>query len=233
MAHFEAVVPAFECIPEYRKNAVIESLRNAPIEITKLMENLEGSYKFEICNLVPAKEGLIWEESHYSPSEKTIRINDFKDDDDWGTTFRHEVGHHVDHMLDNTSITDNFQFAIKADYEWFDNCKEYGMLNRKAMLTELMQSEAAYSTYVSDILSGIFMNDTQIKNAYYEQGLCFYCHDLSYWNEITGPEYAVNREVFANMFAIYAENNADCVRFIQKWFPNITSRMKRVIGINE
>lgn len=231
VVHFESAALKLECIPEHRRNAVIESFQNAPIEITNLMEDLEGSYKFEICNLVPTKEGLIWEESHYSPSERIIRINDFKDDDDWNTTFRHEIGHHVDHMLDNPSTSENFQLAIEADYEWFDNRKENGILNRKAMLTELIQLDAAYSTYVSDILSGMFLNDTQVIKAYHEQGLCFYGHDTSYWFESTGPECAVNREIFANMFAIYAENNADCVRFIQKWFPNTTVRMKRVIGL--
>ena len=38
---------------------------------------------------------------------------------------------------------------------------------------------------------------------------------------------AVEREIFANLFGIYSENNYAVVDFVEKYFPNTTTRFKK------
>ena len=61
-----------------------------------------------------------------------------------------------------------------------------------------------------------------MSTTYYNLGVAQYGHDDSYWSEIEGPKKAVEGEVFADLFAIYAENDHATVRFVEEWFPNIT-----------
>lgn len=167
--------------------------------------------------------------SHYSEEEKIVRIDEKKCDEEYIKTFKHEMGHYIDDHLGKIASSDDFESAIFADIYWYDNTDILGIENREKMIEELINTEVVDCRYVSDILSGLFLNDNKIVEKYYSVGATFYHHDLKYWLGVEGPKKAVNKEVFANLFAIYVENDKSSIGFVEKYFPNITSRFKQEI----
>ena len=97
------------------------------------------------------------------------------------------------------------------------------------MLTELANSSVIDNRYVSDVLSGMFLNDKYLQIVYNAAGSPFYGHHTLYWLGSDGPDRAVNIEVFADLMGIYSENDAETVAFIEKWFPNTATRFKKII----
>jgi len=69
-----------------------------------------------------------------------------------------------------------------------------------------------------------------VRNTWEDNGDAFWGHKNEYWSGMKGPNHAVEREVFANLFAIYAENIPDTVSFVEQAFPNTTTRFKSMIG---
>ncbi len=157
-------------------------------------------------------------------------MDEGKCNEEYAETFRHELGHFVDAQLGRPSLEENFEYAIEADMYWFNSSTNDGITNKKNMLLDLSSSEVIGNRYISGILSGLFLNDTVVRKTYYEAGASYYCHKNEYWFEITGPKKAVEREVFANLFAIYAENDKMTVKFIEKWFPNMAKRFLKDIS---
>lgn len=157
-------------------------------------------------------------------------MDEGKCNEEYAETFRHELGHFVDAQLGRPSLEENFEYAIEADMYWFNSSTNDGITNKKNMLLDLSSSEVIGNRYISGILSGLFLNDTVVRKTYYEAGASYYYHKNEYWFEITGPKKAVEREVFANLFAIYAENDKMTVKFIEKWFPNMAKRFLKDIS---
>ena len=145
-------------------------------------------------------------------------------------TFRHEMGHYIDDSCDRISMTENFKYSIDADKDQYDRGTEYGMSNFQRLINELSQNNEVLSDrYVSDILSALFNNDTAIRKTYYQAYFTFFNHSTEYWAEIDGPVCAVQKEIFADMFAIYTTNNKVIISFVERNFPNISSRFKKEI----
>ncbi|MCI6997025.1 MAG: hypothetical protein MR936_09600 [Eubacterium sp.] len=183
------------------------------------------------CRKVKNSEGkYVPEVSHYSEEEDMIRIDERKDKEEYTITFRHEFGHFIDAKLGRPSMEDSFYQAIQADYAWYDRNIDYGIQNLEKLMSNLEESEAFECRYFSDILSGIFQNDSIIRETYEKNGIAFYHHTNSYWMGICGPAKAVQREIFADLFGIYAENNPKIVAFLEKSFPNTVKRFKESLG---
>ena len=162
--------------------------------------------------------------SHYSEIDNAIWMDERKDDAEYVTTLRHEMGHFVDAQMKRPSVLQEFESAIQADKE---------LLNKSSidnLLDDVGAGNVIYSRYISDILSALTFNDSKIIDFYYSDGLPFYGHDILYWNGVQGPDNAVQKEIFANLFAIYAENNDNVVAFIGKWFPNTVCQFNSIIG---
>ena len=163
--------------------------------------------------------------AHYSTDTKTVYMDENKDPDEYAEIFRHEYGHFVDDILGRISTTENFGFALEADQYWLDNSKIEGSDNFSAMLDDLAATDAIHSRYISDILSGVFLNDTKIRKVYNSQGLPFYGHDTSeYWLSWPMEAKIVEKEVFANLYAIYLKGEKSDIAFVERWFPNLSSR---------
>ena len=200
-------------------------------EIIKLLNEYSDD-----LNISPVRESInhlgvpIKETSHYSESENVIRLDERKDDFEYIQTLRHELGHFVDANLSRPSLTENFQYAIEADAEWFNMG-----LNDIDDLLQNLSGVSLYSRYISDILSGLF-NDNRdiiqhIAGYYNSEGASFYGHAYSYWKGVSGPDNAVQREVFADLFAIYTENNTEIISFTEKWFPNASNYVRKCLEI--
>lgn len=154
-------------------------------------------------------------------------MDENKDPEEYAETFRHEYGHFMDDILGRISMSDNFGFALDADKYWLDNSKDEGIENFSAMLDDLSSTDAIHSRYVSDILSGVFLNDTKIRETYNSQGLPFYGHDTNdYWLSWPAGEKIVEKETFANLYALYLKGEKSDVTFVERWFPNVTKRFK-------
>jgi len=211
-----------DALPDYREDAVRESLREAPPQILdKINENIDGlSVDFTADNEV----------SHYDPNDKTIRMNEQYDNDEYADVFKHELGHYMDDKLGWPSEDPDFINSVASDVMKYDKKDPSGMVNRDNMLDDLFSNEdAAYDRGVSDILSGMFRNDPDIVERYNSEFVDYYHHSDQYW------DYKNNREneIFANMFNIYSTNNENVVKFVENHFPDTSSQFRRIFGLGD
>lgn len=170
------------------------------------------------------------EEPHFNEMDNTIYMDKNVDDYEYAETFKHKLGHFIDKFLRQVSADEQFMYALQADLAWYQETNQRGIATEAEMLTELHTSSVIDNRYISDILSGLFFDServwTMVERTYDTLGVAIYGHDTSYWKEITGPEKAIEGEVFADLFAIYAENDSKTIQFVERWFPNLTSRFK-------
>ena len=204
---------------------VLEAFENAPRWISEAIAEKAKEIKGIVEINQHLAEGEKPRRSHYSETEKTIRMDSRIDPEEYQITFQHEMGHFIDDAKDRISLGENFYFSIEADKDQYNRGSEFGMENFERLLTELSENEDIMSNrYVSDILSAVFRNDTAVRKIYENNYQAFYGHDNWYWMEREG---SVQKEIFANLFAIYTENNENSVNFVERNFPNIVSRFKK------
>lgn len=219
-------------LPENRRKCIMDSLLDSPAIISDFMEKYGD--KLKICNVeTKVIEGkVIKERSCYDADNRIIRMDEKKDDTEYAKVFRHEFGHFADDILGRISLSENFENAIEADRYWTNNSTHHGNKNFSEMIEDLGKYDVMDSMYISDILSGMFLNDTKIIEAYENNGMSFYGHDNNtYWFEWNAEDKIMQRETFANLFAIYTSGNTRDCMFIEKWFPNTTSRFEREMEI--
>lgn len=211
-----------------RRGIIIERFENVSDCIKSVVEKYEKKIEVEPTRVYFDEHGNEkCEKSHYSEKEKIVRIDKNKCNEEYIKTFKHEMGHYIDDHLGGIASSDDFEAAIYADITWYDNNNEFGIQNRERMIEEIINSDVADDRYVSDIMSAIFLNDKKIIKKYDDVGATFYGHDTEYWLEEKGPKKAVNKEVFADVFAIYVENDKSSIFFVEKFLPNITCRFKQ------
>lgn len=205
---------------------IIDAYKKSPDWILKLISENARGLSIEEINRDPNVNVRV--RSYYSETEKKIFIDSNKDSQEYLLTFRHELGHFIDDSLGRISMTENFIYSIDADKGQYERGMEYGMDNFQRLIHEMSENNEILSNrYLSDILSAVFINDTSIREVYYKSFLPFYKHDTEYWAEIEGPRGAVQKEVFADMFAIYSENNRNIIEFVERNFPNMALRFKK------
>lgn len=167
------------------------------------------------------------DEPCFNPNDGAIYMDEHVDNDEYAEIFKHELGHFIDEKMGCPSCEENFGCAIWADIDWFISA-ESGVKTLGMMLGELSSSSAMDNRYLSDILSAMFHSTRRQWNAvmttYDTLGVPVYGHEANYWTGKKRPENAVQLEVFADIFAIYVENDPETIRFVKKWFPNITNR---------
>ena len=144
------------------------------------------------------------------------------DENGYSETFRHEYGHFTDDMLGKVSQSEQFIAALEADKYWLDRERTIGEENFRSMLDHLEQTDALYSWYISDILSGVFLNDTSVLEMYSNNGIPFHGHEIPYWLEDTSDDRVIEREVFADLYAIYHKGEIADIDFVEQWFPNLS-----------
>ena len=99
------------------------------------------------------------------------------------------------------------------------------------MLDDLGSTDAIFDRGISDMLSGTFLNDLEVKACYLKNFAPYYQHSNEYWTT-SGPENALGKEVFAQMFRIYTDpDRMDSKRFIEKYYPNTSEQFKKLLSI--
>ena len=155
----------------------------------------------------------------YHMKEKTIYLKENLDIEEMIMQYRHEYGHYVDHVLGWPSKTEQFRYAVGMDRFWL-------LRNEKMtfMLEELSNSEVIKSPYVSDVLSGIFLNDSKIEEVYRRNHVRIYKHSTT--ERWLRDEKAVQMETYADLIALYMKGDKEEIKFIEHWFPNMTEKVK-------
>lgn len=203
-------------MPLERRATVIDSFSNASEQIKEVVNKYDKSLK----NVGYTND----EDGSYYSGEDGIMMKEGISDDEYGETFRHEYGHYIDdtmgELFQNVSDNSLFQQAYQIEKEHlYDNLGR--LLNDLQMNDNVLESD-----YISDILSALSENDDVVKYFYLENTCVFFHHEDKYWEE---RENAGRSETFANLFAIYAENNSDVVAFTEKWFPELSRQFKNSI----
>ncbi len=216
-------------MPLERRATVIDSFSNTPEQIRDvinthwlLLDNIEEqTLDFD------EKTGELKEiTSQYcsSSTERYIIINRKKQNNEYGNVFRHEYGHYIDDVIGNYSESAEYNQAFKLDKKNFDSTTNKGNANLKEMLNDLSENTAAFkSEYVSDILSALTINNTEVIEFYKENKMIYSYHN---WEKYMLPMQEMKSETFADLFAIYTENNSDIISFMEKWFPNLTQEFQ-------
>lgn len=208
---------------------MLEGYSDAHGKIKELVREYSKSVIVKPSGMTVNHKGqLVNEISHYSEEEDVIYMEDNIDNDLYADTYKHEFGHFLDAHLGRPSMGENFTYAMQADKEMLLYETGENSFIWKEMLENLGSGNALYNMYISDILSAQFYDELEImqeiKTMYYENNAAFYGHAEEYWDGIIGPKCAANREIFANVCALYSENDVQSVEFLEKWFPNVSRR---------
>lgn len=209
---------------------MLDSLDNSPKIIVDFIEQYGKECHVSKTKTLIVDGRVEKERSYYNDVTKMIVMDESKDDAEYAKTFRHELGHFADDILGRISFSEYFGDALEADKYWLDNSTTMGQENISEMLADLESFDVMDSMYISDILSGVFLNDTKIRDAYENNGMSFYGHDVNtYWLAWDPADKIVQQETFANMFAIYASGDKNSFSFMEKWFPNTTRRFQKEV----
>ena len=217
-------------MPEKRRKCIVDSFEDASPIVADFIEKYGMHVKVGGTERKVLNGKVIRERSCYDEKSRIIKMDEAKDDIEYAKTFKHEFGHFADDVLGLVSLSEEFENAMDADKYWTDKSTALGDKNFSKMIADLKNYDVMDSMYISDILSGFFLNDTKMIEAYEKNGMSFYGHDNNtYWFAWEKEEKIVQRETFANLFAIYASGDRNKCTFIEKWFPNTTGRFKKML----
>lgn len=227
---------ALDALPANRRTVVVAGFLHCDKAIAEKVNEFAPGLIIRTCKQhLSLTRGLEMEEPFFNPQDGSIHMDERVDDDEYVETFKHELGHFIDEKMNCPSCKEDFGFAIRADLDRFMS-SSIGMAMLGDMLGELMESLAMENRYLSDIFSAMF-HETEtarqrnaVETMYNTQGIPIYGHENDYWTGKNGPKNAVQLEVFADMFAIFAENEPETVQFIEKWFPNMVECFSTELG---
>ena len=208
---------AFNDVPRNRREAVYNRFEQAPQNVKDIVN--EYSDRLSVGNTVGQ------DCCHFNMDDKTIYMEKNLDNDEYSEVFSHEYGHFVDDQKGNISDTAEFRNAIQNDLAMFDRSTDQGKANFDNMLNDLFASDAAYDRAISDNLSAYFINDPEIMQRYFDEGIPYYRHDNSYWRRGGNRE----AELFANNFSMYAQNNTASTSFMEKYFSNTWNHFRKTL----
>lgn len=206
-------------LPKKHYKNIMEYIDNSPVEVKNLVYKNKDEINFKDINF---KDGA----ARYSPKEKSIYIDindDFENRKGKGqyTTVFHEMGHLIDHRLNNISVKDErFRKLIINDVNSFIN--EYSRLNNinnpyevsKLISDKLGKSPKFHS--VSDLCGGVTENIIVGK----------FRHRTEYWKN---PN-KLPKEAFAHFFEATLRNDEDKLKLIKNIFPKSYSEFLNMLG---
>lgn len=123
-------------------------------------------------------------------------------------TIRHEVGHSIDYKYKHISCGGELTTALEID--------KSNILKHKEEISRKLKSKE-YEEYaeLSDIIGGLTNNKIRGK----------YKHDNEYWKR----KNALEKETFADLFAIAGGNDVKYLQVINNYLPNTLNAFDRLI----
>ena len=136
---------------------------------------------------------------------KWKKVNQNKKD----RTIRHEVGHAIDYKYNHISCGGELITALEIDKL---KILKYGDIINKKLKSKKYEEYAE----LSDIIGGLTNNKIRGK----------YKHDNEYWKR----KNALEKETFADLFAIAGGNDVKYLQVINKYLPNTLKAFDGIIG---
>ncbi|MCI2779159.1 minor capsid protein [Clostridium perfringens] len=204
-------------LPRKHYKNIMEYIDNSPDEVKKLVYENINEINFKDINF---KDGA----ARYSPKEKGIYLDintDFSNKRGQYTTVSHEMGHLIDHRLNNISIKDKrFRSLIIEDVNSFTN--KYMKLNNidnlydlSNKLSEELKSDIKYHS-ISDLFGGVTDNAIVGK----------FKHSNEYWKN---PK-KLPKEAFAHFFEATLRNDEYKLKLIKEILPKSYSEFLKMLG---
>lgn len=165
---------------------------------------------------------------YYSPADHQVRMDERLGDEEYGEILLHELSHFMDHERGWESRSDVFRSAIQADWASMDTTPE-GRMKLAEMLDDAFSTGAAFDRHVSDILSAVFVNKSEIIQRFNAEGVAYYYHNDEYWSE----PYNREAEIYADLGAVRCFNERISKNFLERYFPTIYGVYGRFYGLQE
>ncbi|MDE7340642.1 MAG: hypothetical protein K2N80_08785 [Lachnospiraceae bacterium] len=198
--------------PEYRENAVKIAFERSPEEYVEFLEKNKEALS---VNESKREEGCYY-------FNNGVFMKKEMDDEEYAEVLRHEISHYLDDKKGWYSEQPEYLKAVYDDTLSFDFNDSSTTEYRDEMLDELFDSDVCYNRHVSDILSAVSGNNPEIILRYNMEGVPYYRHQNSYFDEGHNRE----NEIYADVMACISENDAETIAFIKKYFPNIYEKTK-------
>lgn len=206
-------------LPKKHYNNIMKYIENSPVETRNIVNKNMSEINFKDINFT---DGV----AKYSPKEKGIYVDinsDFLNIKGKGqyTTVFHEMGHLIDHRLNNISIRDkHFRNLIIEDVNSFIN--EYAKLNNidnlddsPKLLREELRSDKKYHS-ISDLFGGVTNNEIVGR----------FKHSKDYWKN---PK-KLPKEAFAHFFEATLRNDEYKLELIRKIFSKSYPEFLKMLG---
>ena len=182
-----------------------------------------------------------WEPCHYDPFTQTIAMDErvaegsgyVMTQHEYSDVFKHEIGHFIDHMLGSASDKPEFTAAMHETINRYIGQGETGRMLLGDMLDDLFSTGACYDRNVTDVLSALFTNDDRVTTRFLNEGIAYFGHCDKYWKATDMYGRSLNKrgkELFANCFAIETDGYRISKDFVERWFPQISEQMRRIIS---
>ncbi|MGU8470233.1 minor capsid protein [Clostridium perfringens] len=206
-------------LPKKHYKNIMEYIDNSPVAVKNLVYRNKNEINFKDINF---KDGA----ARYSPKEKGIYIDindDFENRKGKGpyTTVFHEMGHLIDHRLNNISVKDGkFRQLIIDDVNTFIN--KYMNLNNIGNLYDLSNElskelrKDIRQHSISDLFGGVTDNTIVGK----------FKHSNEYWKN---PK-KLPKEAFAHFFEATLRNDEYKLKLIKEVLPKSYSEFLKMLG---
>lgn len=237
----------YDQIPSQYRKSVEEGFAKASDDILTVSKIYSSSLKgvrSTALKAIISDNRLIRPVSHYDFTENCIYMDESKSEEEYMRTFRHEYGHFIDYSLGKISETSEFVKAFEEDAQLYDVSKDDGIRRLNDLQMEIADNIHAFaSEYVTDIISALTRNDTAFIRKYTENATQTSPYDLFYYEKMEGagmsghtdlywddgPHMSRQKEAFADLFAIWTENNPIVQEFVRDHFPNLSGTFEKII----
>lgn len=219
-----------DIFPEGRRKAIDEAFADAPQELVETLNDYSDGLKYIKDSGYELNENgqMVKLGCYYEDGSDTITMDEHMTDAEYAEVFPHEFGHYVDCQKGWESTDADFTQAIQEDIGAFDKLTPEGKAHFNDMLDDAFSTGAAYDRSVTDILSAMFGNDSDIIQRFNDENVAYYQHTNDYWS-IPGM---IQKEIYANNMAIQVSQTRVSKNFIERWFGSTTSCFKEKFGLN-
>lgn len=220
-----------EIFPESRRPAIDEAFADAPQRMIDAINGYaEGLKHIKDSGYTINQNGeRVKEGCYYMDGSDTIVMDERMTNAEYAEVFTHEFGHYIDCQRGWESTGTEFTEAIQRDAASMDKSTPEGKMRLHDMLDDAFSTGAAYDRAVSDIISAIFRNDSEIVRRFDDENVAYYRHTRDYWN-IPGM---IQKEIYANNMSIQVGQARISKNFIERWFGNLDECFKTKFNVRQ
>lgn len=164
---------------------------------------------------------------YYSPDDRQVRMDESLSDEEYGEILPHELSHFLDHERGWESRSSDFINAVQSDLLSMDKSTHEGRARMNEMLDDAFSTGAAFDRNVSDIISAVFVNDPEIIQRFYLEGVPYYQHSNDYW----ARPFSREAEIYANNGAVQCSNERISKDFLERYFSHTYNQFSQFYSL--